>query len=212
MIKLALSKLEAARKNPVLVARNMLETETNGGGSQGFVSTFKTEIRNYHEKQLEVETACKNLEHKLWSTFKDSPTNNSRRERYIESFRNYADNFSAFNWGVDKFQLNLNWEIVPNVKLTGHSPFLCSTDDYNVAYYFRETSDGWRNELRFPLLQIYLADNFFKCNVDQIRIGIYSIAEKKFDLYTYEDYELDNAFNEGKEVLNSVLIEYNKYS
>jgi len=211
MLKLSLSKLENARTNPVLVAQNLLETEKKNGGGQGFVSTFKLSVRNYHENDLDFKVALENLDHRLWAAFKDSPANNSRRTLYGESFTEYAQRFAALGFSIDTFQVNLNWEIISNAKLTGHSPFLCTHENYNVAYYFSEKGDDWRKQLKYPLLQIYLAEKFFKCEVEKMKIGIYNITTKEFDLHTYEDFELDNAIEEGKSVLKKVLTEYNKH-
>lgn len=129
---------------------------------------------------------------------------------YCESFADYAQQFNSLGFKIDTFQINLDWEIIPQAKLTGHSPFLCSTNDYNVAYYFNEHGKEWRNELKYPLLQIYLADRYFHCDVGNIKIGIYNISNKKFDLHTYEDFELDNAIEEGKYIFKNVLSEYNR--
>jgi len=211
MIKLALSNLERARINLSAVVQGMLQ-EKGPGGSQGFMSKWKTSVRDYHEKDREVDFSLKKLNDTLWQSFKETPANTTRRELFCNSFKEYARQFNELGLTVDKFQLNLNWPIIPEAKITGHSPFLCSMEDKPVAYYFSELGGDWTKELKYPILQIFLAENFYKCDVDQVQIGVYNIKGKKFELKTYEDFELDNAYMEAKTLLKEVDKEYRKYS
>jgi hypothetical protein len=210
MITLSLSKLEQARVNPLFIASEMAKEKLSKGGNVGFVSTFKTAARYYLENDLRSQDAVKELDNKLWMAFKETPQNNNRRKLFCESFLSYAQLFSNLDISISKFQVNLDWEIITNMKLTGHSPFLCSNENYKAAYYFSEKSVNWRAELKYALLQIYLAEKVFKCDVKYVKVGIYDISNRKFDLHTYEDFELDNAIEECKRVFNNVLSEYNR--
>lgn len=210
MITLSLSKLEIARVNPMSIANDMVKEKMNKGSRVGFVSTFKTTAREYHEKELNSRDVVQELDNRLWISFKENSQNNNRRKLFCESFLSYAQLFSNLDISISKFQVNLDWEIIPNMKLTGHSPFLCSNETYKVAYYFSEKNTNWRAELKYALLQVYLAEVIFKCDVKDIKIGIYDISDKKFDLHTYDDFELDNAIEECKQVFNNVLSEYNR--
>ncbi|MDM8177762.1 hypothetical protein QT327_26000, partial [Olivibacter sp. 47] len=181
MIKLALSKLELARVNLSAVVQGMLH-DTGPGGSQGFTAKWKTVVRDYHEEDREFDFSLKKMDDTLWQSFKETSVNTSRRKLFCDSFKDYVKEFKDLGLTIDKFQLNLNWQIIPQAKITGHSPFLCSIKDKPIAYYFSETGGNWRTELKYPILQIFLAEYFYKCNVEEVQIGIYNIKERKFEL------------------------------
>lgn len=210
MLKVALSKLETARKDPTFVAQSLANGEKSGGG-QGFVSCFKTVARDFHKHDRDLSYSVEDLNQKLWASFKECQANTKRRKAFCESFEEYNRCFKEMELSVDRFQINLDWQLIRKTKLTGHSPFLCSNDEFNIAYFFTDQAGQWQKELKYPLLQIYLAERFYECDVDKVKIGVYSIPEKGFDLRTYEDFELDNALEEGKSVLGKVASAYSKF-
>ncbi len=80
----------------------------------------------------------------------------------------------------------------------------CSNDEYNYAYFFVEKAADWKKQLKYPLLQIYLAERFYKCDVQQVKVGVYGILDKAFDFTSFEDCKLDLALEEGKVILTDV--------
>lgn len=210
MVRVSLSKLEAARRDPAFIGQSLAQNDQSGG-TRGFVSHFKSVIRGFHEHDRDFDEALETLNQDLWLSFIENQANTEKRKTFCESFETYHQLYKDMGLSVDKFQINLNWPLTQQAKLTGYSPFLCSNDEYNIAYFFVERAGQWQQELKYPLLQIYLAENFYKCEVDQVKIGVYGVRDKVFDLKTYEDFELDNALEEGKSVLKNVANAYNRY-
>ena len=211
MIKISLGKLETARTNPALIAQSILSQEGGKGGNPGFVGSWKTVVRSYHENKETQSLAMNKLSEKFLITFNPTKENREKSARFCDSFNNYCTEFTKLGLGIDTFQINLNWEILKQSVLTGHSPFLCSNETHNIAYFFQERSNDWQNQLKYPLLQIYLSEKFYKCDVDKVKIGIYNIVDKKFELKTYEDFELDNSLEEAKTIFKNVKLEYDKF-
>lgn len=212
MIRISLSKLESARANPSIFAHSLIDIIKSSGGNPGFVGCWKTIARNHHETDSDNSRSIDKLNDKLFASFKENKANNDRRSSYIESFKSYLETFSDLELIIDKFQINIKWPLIPKTLLTGRSPFLCSDNNYKIAYFFQERFNDWQDELKYPLLQIYLAESFYKCDVSNIKIGVYSIYDKQFDLRTFEDFELDNALEEAKFVFKNVSDIYNKFS
>lgn len=209
MFKLSLGKLEQAKNNPAQVANEMKANKT-GGSSKSYVGSFKKIVREFHEDKDEVSTALNRLSENLEITFKTTDQNVAKNSKFCDSFLEYANEFEEKLLAVDKFQINLKWELLPKSMLTGHSPFLCSTPTENIAYYFQEKGNNWEEQLKFPLVQIYLAEHYYKCEVDQLKVGIYNILDKKFELKCFEDFELDNAIEETKSIFKNVRSVYEK--
>jgi len=211
MVRVSLSNLENARTNPAAFARSLVGNK-NSGGIHGFVSKFKTVIRDFHEHDRDFKQSLRTLDEKLEAAFQPTSKNNVKRRLFCESYEAYNRQFQELGLSVDCFQRNIDWQLIRQAKITGVSPFLMSNDEYNVAYFFSEHFGNWQEELKYPLLQIYLAEYFYKCDVDKVKIGVYSVHNKVFDLKTYEDFELDNALEEGKSVLGEVANAYGRFS
>lgn len=209
MFRLSLGRLEQARLNPMQVA-NALKADKIGGSSKSYVGSFKKIVREFHEDKDEVSTALNRLSENLEITFKTTDQNVAKNSKFCDSFLEYANEFEEKLLEVDRFQINLKWELLPKSMLTGHSPFLCSTPTENIAYYFQEKGNDWEAQLKFPLVQIYLAEHYYKCEVDQLKVGIYSILDKKIELKSFQDFELDNALEEVKSIFKNVKSIYDR--
>jgi len=208
-LKISLGKLEIARENPKALAQALYAND-GGGGNKSFIGCLKNVVRSYHENRETESLALNRLNEKLAITFNSTKENIEKSKRFCDSFIHYAEEYSKLEIGIDRFQVNLNWELQPKRILTGHSPFLCSNEEINIAYFFQEKSNNWDQQLKFPLLQIYLSEKFYKCEVEKTKVGIYNVADKKFEFRCYEDFELDNALEEAKSIFKNVKLELDK--
>lgn len=207
-MNISLSNLETARKDPKHFA-NMLKNGTlgGGGGKGSFMAEWKKALREYHKHRLEPQAVLELLKENF-TRFQPTKINEDRKAVYYESLPFYIKEFEQRNLGIDKFQINLNWQLLQNVFLTGHSPFLTSSKDQNIAYFFCEQYSHWENELKYPLLQIYLANEFFKCETTEVLIGVYCIKDKYFYLKSYDDEELELAKEDTNEIFTKVKAEF----
>lgn len=203
MIRVRLSMLEEARVNPTAVGSDIAR-KVKGMGRHGFVSEFKSVVSMVHNEEVQQYDAIGLLRDNLKLKFNDNKANGIKIINFCESLETYFQYFENMNLNVDDLKFSIDWPLISKAKLTGRSPFLCSNDEYNYAYFFVEKAADWKKQLKYPLLQIYLAERFYKCDVQQVKVGVYGILDKAFDFTSFEDYKLDLALEEGKVILTDV--------
>jgi hypothetical protein len=98
--------------------------------------------------------------------------------------------------------------MIPEVALTGHTPFSVSHDNGFAAYFFTEHPISWQEQLRFPLLQYYLAKNIFNCNLNELEIGFYCLSTLSFDLKTYSSSEVEDSIQETEGMFKFINNQY----
>jgi hypothetical protein len=201
-MKLSISKLEEARFNPQTVATD-LGKKSIFGSKGSFKGTFSNFTGKFHASN-DSETLYSQLADAYRLGFVTNAENSRRSDKYCEAFKSYTDYMKAHGFGLDNVYTRINWGILPDIFLGGNSPILCSTDTRNIAFSLEENSVNWQEQLKYPLFQMYLAERYYECEVDKVEVGIFNIHTKEFEFKVFEDFELDNAFEETKRVLKRV--------
>jgi hypothetical protein len=119
MIKIPLGKLELARVNPSLIALSIHSNDKKSGGNSGFVGSWKTIVRSYHENKESPSLSLNKLSEKLLIGFKSTKENIHRTAMFCNSFSSYCDEFKKLGLGIDNFQISIKWEILKESILTG---------------------------------------------------------------------------------------------
>jgi len=204
MLKVSISKLEQARINPNAFAAS-LSIKSNGFGNNGsFSGIFKSFIGKFHNADNNKDDLLHKLNDAYKLQFVENSTNNVRTQKYCEAFSSYTDYMLEHGFGLDNIFTRINLKLLTDVALGGNSPILSSSDNRNMVFSIEESSKDWRNELKYPILQNYLAGNYYQCEENQIEIGVFNINSGQFELKTYDDIEIANAFEEAKIVLGNV--------
>lgn len=209
MIRVQCSKLEEVRANPVAFANMLKNDKSTNGGSYGMFACWQTKIKEVHQEKLTVTGAIKALQQRFMS-FADNASNRRKQDFLIDRMAPYFKNFDKQGFKLEKTMIHIRWELINDVMLTGHSPMLVSNDSFNVAYYFAESEIDWKEQLRFPLLQHYLATKYFSCQVDKLKVGIYCLRENKFSIQSYGLKAVENAIEEARSIFTTIDQEYNR--
>lgn len=207
MIKVQCSKLEEIRSNPIAFANTLKNDKSTGGGSYGMFACWQTKIKDVHQEKLTVTGAIKALQQRFMQ-YADTTVNHKKQEFLIDRMMPYFKAFNEQGFKLEKTMINIKWELVSDVMLTGHSPMLVSNDNYNVAYYFTEYAMDWKLQLKFPLLQYYLATKYFSCPTDKLKIGTYCLNENKFSIQVYSTEEIERAVGEARAIFMAIKQEY----
>ncbi len=210
MIKVQCSKLEDVRNNPLSFAQSLKNGEnTPSGGSFGMFSCWQKNVRDVHKEELDIPAAIKTLQQRFMN-YADNNQNRKKQEFLIDRFMPYFEDFEKRDFVLEKPQIRINWELIKGVSLTGNSPLLVSNVDYNAAYYFTEMPFNWEQQLKFPLLQYYLAKNFFDCEPEKLQIGTYCLSENRFSLKCYDEIDINQSIEEATEIFDKIIREYNR--
>ena len=198
MKKFSITKLEAARTNPTDFAKNLKATAD--GAQQGWPSQYsclKDAINEFH-KQNDLSKSINYLE-KRFNRFADNPKNKKQLTNYINSLDFYIKSVKKNELGFLKKE---TIEIILNSKskMTGQIPltFMNNKGGFSI-YFFSKLTDGWENELKYPIIQNHFAE-LYGTDLDKIEVGIFSTEHNKFFEQSFSDLEVDTANKELEKI------------
>ena len=211
MIKISCSKLEQVKNNPRLYGQMLAIGEgKKGGGQHGMLACIKDTIREVHLGEITAMQGIKEL-HRRFLRFDETPKNKTRQEKLSEYYHVYHKQFAQKKWDFLHGTKNMNWPVHKEVVLTGHTPWIFKNEDGFIAYYITETAvTGWRNELRFPLIQQYIADKILSCKPKDIKVGYYALDTARFDLKCFYEAAIAKAIEITKNVFGNVYESFKK--
>lgn len=204
MLKISIAKLEQARANPKAFAASLSDISTGFGSKGSFNGTFKTFIGKFHNETEDRDKLNQKLHDAYKLQFVENVANNRRAEKYCEAFSNYTDYMLEHGFGLDNFFTRIDLKVLSDVSLGGNSPILSSSDTRNMIFSIEESPNDWIYELKYPILQKYLAEKYYECKIDEVEIGVFNIHTAQFELKTFDDLEIEDALKETRNVLGEV--------
>jgi hypothetical protein len=208
-MRFSITKLEDARRDVNSVVYSLLNND-QGGAGKTFKRTFEAFIGKYHKEEIETGKLITQLTDAYKIGFVDNIDNKKRAHKFTEAFVSYIDYMNEHEFGLDNHHTKLNWAFDKDLILYGYSPILCSSDTRNIAFAVTEDGKGWINELKFPLFQFYLAQNYFKCDISEVEVGVFDIANKVFAFNVYCEDEIKDAIQQTGIILSDVKTLYDK--
>lgn len=209
MLTVSCSVLENARKDPAFYVQSLLNG-VERKGQQGMFSYWRSVARLIHEKQIEIGEAIGILENKF-SRFNPTAANKVKQNGLIESLIRYNREFLKNNFEFEKGGKRILWDIHNEVRLTGNTPWVVKRKNQFYSFLYTEKDFDWTNELRFPLLQNYIAKEIAKCENSIMNIGIYNLENANFDFRVYDEEQIEDAISETRTLFNDVYQQYSKY-
>lgn len=205
MISISCSKLERVKNNPRLFGQ-MLATgeEKQNKRRHGMFACLKNTICEVHTGGITAARGVKKLQN-LFLQFAANTKNKTKQAKLIEHYTIYHKLFAQQNWVFACATKNMQWPLHNEVMLTGHTPWTFKSPEGYIAYYITETAlPGWRNELRFPLIQQYLAEKILHCEPSNIKLGYYALNTAKFDLERFDEAAIEEAVEVTSNVFKNV--------
>lgn len=185
-MKIKFGALEGYRQNP-----KSFWNKGVGFPRKSSFSRWQDAISYYHKKDEDLKKAEEYLKLTLSKvkTLKDS-----QLIEYLGNLQEYHNDYSKLDSSIFEFRETMNFPLKFDYTLSGWIPRLdinLERDGYS-AYFFEKTEYDWYNELRFPVLQHFLSDNF-DCKVEDIFVGVYFLDK---------GIHLKKSFS-GKEVISA---------
>ena len=87
------------------------------------------------------------------------------------------------------------------VRLGGELPLIKMNNKggYSI-YFFSRESNIWEGELRFPIIQNYVASTLYNVDLNEIEVGVYSLDLRKHLQRCFTQKEIDAAEKELKAI------------
>ncbi|MCO5937221.1 hypothetical protein NAF17_16870 [Mucilaginibacter sp. RB4R14] len=207
MINVSCSKLEFVRQNPIAFAQQMAANKNSGGGNFGMFQCWQSKAKALHTYEMDLQTAIKSLQQRFMKY--DENLNNKRKQEFLlDRLSPYWEEIKSKDFKYLSSQKRISWPILKNVSLTGNTPMTLSHSNGFIAYFYTENPISWQQELRFPLLQYYLAKNICNCSFDDLKIGVYCLKNLSFDLKLFTQTEIENSILEAEQIFKLVNENY----
>lgn len=201
-MKISITKLETARKNPkaFVAAVKAGENSQSFGGRAKYIR-FQDSINHFNKTNDFHKTV--NYFNNSFSQYVDNTKNRKDQERYFNSLNDYVNEFKKKKFEFVKKE-NLKIELTERVMITGQIPMTFKNNKGECfAYFFAKDSEDWENELRFPIVQNYFRD-IFKTELNNIHVGIFNISKNKFQEISFPEKEILKAEKELKTIGNII--------
>lgn len=201
MAKFSISKLEEARKNPRTFALSLKDAdEGKGFAIKSMFLDWQRAISYYHNGSDENET-IKYFTSAFKNHFKDNSVNAVKLEDHILKLQNYIrDTESKKLFFCDKAK-KISIQLTSSLKMTGLIPivYLNGRNGYS-ACFFQKSDGDWKDQLKYPVLQNYVATSLYRCDAKIVQVGIYSFESDEHQLHNFSSKEINNSLVELNEL------------
>ena len=210
MISISCSILEQVRKNHAAFVESLsMGDKIQRGGTHGMFAYWQDVAKQLHIGELDVNEGVKELQ-SHFHRFEDTKRNQSKQAKLLNHFVRYARAYKNEKFSPFESRRRVVWNIIPQIRLTGLTPWIFKKGELYYAYFCTEKDTEWQSELKFPLLQKYMSDHIIKCDLSALSIGVYCLDTGRFQFKNYSTSEVRRALNETKHMFEYVNSEYMK--
>lgn len=198
-MKIRFSMLERLRRNP----KSVNDKNVRFGGRSKF-TRWQDSIGRYHSNGNNIPKAEQYLI-ESFGKFADNASNRRDLAKYIDHLYLYDQDYKKLSSEKLEFRANFTFDLVLDYTVGGQISRLdinTLEDGYSV-YCFEKDNSEWKNELKFPLIQNYIAD-YFGCDNQVVNIGIYNLKEDKHLVTKFTKPEIQSAQEEIVYVINEI--------
>ena len=210
MIGISCSNLERARRNRVLFAELLSDGDKlSRGGTFGMFRHWQEIAKRTHMGDVGLGEALRQLE-SACEHFAVTTRNRDKQAYLMEEFVRYMKRHKSEKlvWNEPRHQFR--WQLIPQVRLTGITPWVFKREDIYYAYFCLEQPAQWQEELKYPLLQRYLADHLLHCRLNQLQIGVYCLERRDFEWKRFLPLEVRTAVQEASQLFTDIFNEYSR--
>jgi hypothetical protein len=206
MKKVSLPNLEKARANPSKFGKSILDgsLDVYYGGRPKSVRWLEA-ILQYHNTN-DLSKAITKLENSF-SNRKDTPAHRKELEDLIWSLDNFIKEIEKSNLILIENKKTMNKIITSQIRLSGWIWLIYMKPEggyvgYVVSSDFDEIN--WMLELRFPIIQDYISNSLFGCDIKDVDVGIIDYTIGNSNLICYPQEQITEAIDELQKVGNII--------
>jgi hypothetical protein len=211
MTNISVSNLERVRLNPVAYAQLISTGDAfQKGGTHGMFAFWQDIAKQMHQEELTISESLKKLYAIYHRSFKDSPSNEKKQEGLYQALVQYEKAIRLAHFSFYEGRKRVKWPIIPDVQLTGLTPWVFKKGETFYSYFYAENSFYWQSDLKYPILQQYLADQVIGCELKLLHIGVYFLDTSSFESRNYTVKEVKDAIAETAGIFENVKSELSR--
>lgn len=206
MKKISFGQLENARNNPTAFAKS-LTNPTGGTPRFSKFMAWQLAVIRYHKENDDLSKAVNYFETTFMRNFVDNSKNIAERENWIVDLQVYSTDSIKKKLTYVEHKKRISIPITSKVRLGGELPLIKMNNKggYSI-YFFSRDSTLWERELRFPVIQNYIASTLYQVDLSDVEVGVYALDLKKHLQRSYTQKEVDEAEKELKIIGKAVSL------
>ena len=196
MKKISFSQLESARKDPAAFARSLNSPSTGQPRFSKFMA-WQLAVNEYHKQKGNLSRSVNYFETTFMRNFADNPKNQMERESFVLDLQAYSADDIKNRLTYIEHKKRINIPLTTKLRLGGELPLIKMNNKggYSV-YFFSRVSSLWENELRFPVVQNYVASTLYNVDLNEVEVGVYGLDLKEHVQKSFSQKEVDDAIKE----------------
>ncbi len=198
MNKISFSQLESARKNPTSFAKSLSIPSGNLPRFSKFMA-WQLAVYRFHKDKGDLTKAVNYFQATFMKNFTHNSKNIAERDDWIFDLQTYTTNHIKRKLTYIEHKKRINIPLTSKVRLGGELPLIkMNTKGGYSVYFFSRENNLWESELRFPIIQNYVASTLYGVDLSDVEVGVYSLVFKKHLQKSFTQREVDDA---GKELI-----------
>jgi hypothetical protein len=208
MIRISHKTLETARKDPTVLRPAPGKKEFKGGPSG--MQYFKWALQKYvYVGERDDAKAAEYIERSMTARKRTIKGRSQRSfsnvtvEKYLEYLASYLRTMPAVK--PVRFQDRLTIDVLGKAEIGGIIDRVDLIDTgYAVWVFEHHAEDGWEEELRFPILQGFYAQQL-EASPEEVVVGVYAASEGAYVKTSFGTKEIATATREVQRIVRSAL-------
>jgi len=200
MNKISITNLEKARANPSKYGIELKKgpQTINFGGGRAKSMRWHDAVLVYHDSG-ELTKAISKLEQSFGNR-KDTSKNRRELEDLIIALDTYVNEYNNKGYiHIDK-RVSIEKQLASQLWLSGWACWLLNMKDKGGYSGFIITKNvdeiNWMLELRYPIIQDYIANTIYGCNINEVDVGVIDYTTGCHHSICYSQEDINDALEE----------------
>ncbi len=207
MKKFSITELETARRDPVGFGKALKDGATSSSRFGAYPKSMRwlNALCKYHE-EMDISSAILSLE-TGFSNRQDNAKNRRELESFIDALSNYESEIKKRKLSLLKSREPVSIQLTGLLKITGQIPLIFMKPDVGFSAYFITRENAvWETELKYPVIQNYIASSIFNSNIREVEVGYINYYSGEFYEISFSVPEIKSAIQELKKIGESVSL------
>jgi len=204
--KISIKSLENARRNTKEFAKLLSKSGDTGSS---FFGGYPKSMRwlnaacEFH-KTNDISDAIDSLEEGFQKR-KNTAANRREMAKLIQALGNYETEVDSRSLSFIKSREPISIYLNRDLRISGQIPLIFMTPSGFSAYFVEKENAEWQEELRFPVVQSFLATKVFDTTVKNVEVGYIDYFSGTFYQKSYSSRKIKESLEELKDLGDTIV-------
>lgn len=206
-MKFSITKLEQARRNPIEFAQTLKSGKSSENNFGGYPKSMRwlNAVCEFH-KNGNLSDAFESIDHGF-SRRKNTAQHRRELEMFYKALDKYKNETVKRKLTLLKSREPIHINLNSQVEISGIIPliFMKPTSGFS-AYFISLSNSVWKTELKFPVIQSFIAESVFKTNIKEIEVGYIDYLTGELNETSFPSAEINTSAKELENIGQSIRL------